>query len=200
MMGTLGRMLRALAALVLALLAAASPAAAQGGLSSLLSGYGGPGDGEQAILGQQVYGGGGTGRRAATPSRTKTPRAPSPTAIYAVPAPAAPAATPAAPAKRPAAHRTRRHHAAKPGTSTPARPPQRVAVVPAAKTPPAVVVRPTSAPAPLGGMSLLLIGALVVALLFLGLGSRRLAVLAAQHRRGTPRIPTAYAARPTQAP
>lgn len=208
MRGSLVRMGRVLAVLALSALAAA-PAAAKDGGSSLLSGYGGPGDGEQAMLGQQLYAPSRSGSRGANARSTPSaaPRAPSPTAIYATPAPAASPATPAAPSarahsSRPKAKAKHRRSGSHRKATKPAAFPQRAAVVPAGSgAAPAVVVRPTSAPAPLRGAALALAALLLAALLALGLTARRLAVLSAQQRRNAaPRGWTAYAGRPGQAP
>jgi hypothetical protein len=192
-------------ALLVALLALAPPALAADGGSSLLSGYGGPGDGEQAILGQQIYA--PKTKSSGATRRTPTPRAPSPTAIYA---PAAPAAAPSTPATAPASARppatkakarVRRHrsaHLRSAATRRRSARAHRIAVVP--NTPAPVVVRPSSAPSPLGGSALALAVGVLVVLLGLGLAARRLAVLSAMRRRGPAHRPTAYAARPGQAP
>lgn len=195
-MGSLGDMGRAATAIAAVVLVLAAPAAAKsGGGSPLLSGYGGPGDGEQALLGQQLYASGSAQRPAGR--ATGAPAAPSPTAIYQ---PAAPATAPArttTPARRSTTSKRARR-----GRGRGRRPaPPRAAVVPRRGASPApVVVRPTSAPAPLAGRSLVLAGAVLAALLALGLTARRLAVLSARRRRGGPRLRTAYAARPRQTP
>ena len=200
MTGSLERMWRALA-LPIAVLALAPPALASGGGSSLLSGYGGPGDGEQALLGQQLYApktkAAGAGRQAATPA------APSPTAIYA-PVKPAPAPTPSSPApasrRAPArrTHRAKTKHRRSAATRRRSARAHRIAVVPNAPAP--VVVRPSAAPSPLPGKTLALGVVVLVALLALALAARRLAVLSAMRRRSAVRMPTAYAARPGQAP
>jgi hypothetical protein len=194
-MGSLEGMRHAPAAVLLTLLLAAAPAAAKGGgsSSSLLSGYGGPGDGEQALLGQQLYAPAGSRGAVRGASRSGTPAAPGPTAIYAAPAPTqAPAPAPSATVPRPAvkAH-PRRGHRTHDTTARPAAP-NRAAAVPAPpRAAPRIVVAPTSAPSPLAGSVLALGGALIALLLALALAARRLAVLSAAGRRPIPPQPTA---------
>lgn len=79
--------------LTVGLVLAIAPGASAATSDSLLSGYGGPGDGEQALLGQTlIRDGGGSAPAASAPARP----APGPEEIYET-APAAPApATPAA--------------------------------------------------------------------------------------------------------
>lgn len=62
-------MRRALLLLIALAVSPAAPAAARGG--SLLSGYGGPGQGEQVLLGTQLFG--GSGSRPAAPRRATSP-------------------------------------------------------------------------------------------------------------------------------
>lgn len=166
-------MRRALAAIFLAL----APAAHAAGSDPLLSGYGGPGDGEQALLGATIIreapGGGGGG--------TPTPAAPSADALFeqADPTPAA-----APDAGRPAARPDRR----------PARRPQRPArerpaPTTAPKAPAASVGtggEAVSAPAPLAGRDLALLAAVLLGALALAGSARRLAVRAARERRPAP--------------
>jgi hypothetical protein len=166
-------MRRAAAILFLALV----PAAHAAGSDPLLSGYGGPGDGEQALLGttliRETPSGGGT----AGVSQTAAP-APSPDAIYETPAPAA--EQPAA--QRPAAQRPARERPArtKPARTEPAAPAQ------PQRTTPAAPATPASAPAPVAGRDLALLAAILLLALALAGCARRLAVRAARERRPVP--------------
>lgn len=175
----------ALALLVLVL----APAAHAAKTEPLLSGYGGPGDGEQALLGQTLLldgaggrGGGGGGTAGATSASPP----PSPDAIYeAIPDPT-PAAAPGAvpPPARPGRRPSRRPSSAnrkpgKPQAPAPARRP--------AADPPALAVgtggEALSAPAPFAGRDLLLLAAVLLGALALAGCARRLAVRAARGRR-----------------
>jgi hypothetical protein len=164
------------AALVLAL----APAASAADSDSLLSGYGGPGDGEQALLGATLIG--ESGGSAPASSGTPAAAAPAPDAIYAPaePAPAtAPATlTPTAPQKRPS--RRPRHSRIPIGTSTPEI--VHTTTAPTAPTAPAQAA-PASAPAPLDSRDLALVLAALIALGVLAACARRLAVRAARTRR-----------------
>lgn len=169
----------------LALLAAtltaglAGPAFAAGASDPLLSGYGGPGDGEQALLGQTLILGAGGSRGTS---------APSPEAIYAEPA--APVETPVAedPAADPQpAQPSRRPQrpARRPANAGP-RPtalPERSADAPASTTSAVGIGGPVAAPAPVDGRGALLIGAVALLLAALAVCARRLAVRAARARR-----------------
>jgi hypothetical protein len=163
-------MRRALATLFLAL----APAAHAAGSDPLLSGYGGPGDGEQALLGTTLI------REAPNSSGTagavQTAPAPSPEEIYETPPPATPARAPDA-EKKPARTKPAR---TKPARTKPAR------TKPAPRTEPAGQVGFGGTPAEpsiVAGRDLALLAAILLGAVALAGCSRRLAVRAARDRR-----------------
>lgn len=167
--------------LTVGLLLAIAPGASAATSDSLLSGYGGPGDGEQALLGQTLIRDGGSGSAASTPARP----APGPEEIYET-APAAPAAAraPATPAagKGPASDGAK----AKPkpqGEPKPARLPPEQVQKPSGPGGTSVAVGTggsESAGALFSGRDLALVLAALVALAVLAGCARRLAVSAAR--------------------
>ena len=169
-----------IARLAVLLVLALAPAAHAAGSDPLLSGYGGPGDGEQALLGETLIRESSSG--AALGATAQAP-APAPTAIYeadtATPAPlpqetAEPGdEAAAAPARKP----SRRPTASKPERpAKPSAPTSQVAVGTGD-------AEPVSAPAPIAARDLALLVALLLGLLALAGWARRLAVSAARMRR-----------------
>ena len=171
-------------------LALSGPALAAGHSDPLLSGYGGPGDGEQTLLGQTLIlgdsgsagpGGGGVAGATAAP-------APKPDALYeAAPEPAA--ETPAGgtgtgAAGTPAARRPGSGGRPSRGRERPEvrRPDPRPSAAPETVGTPA---RAVSAPAPVDGRDGLLLAAIALLIVALAGSARRLAVGAARSRRAT---------------
>jgi hypothetical protein len=95
------------AALVAAALCAFAPAA--GASSTLLSGYGGPGQGNQAIIGSSLVGGRGGGNGGGSGGGGSATSVPSSSSSIAVPQTQSVRPTTSAPAPRPKRHTAARH-------------------------------------------------------------------------------------------
>jgi hypothetical protein len=168
-------------ALAAALLLSFAPAASAAGQDSLLSGYGGPGDGEQALLGQTLIRDSGASGPATSPASSTSPPAatpaPGPQEIFK-PASAAPVqhARPAKPKPKPGSSHQSATVTPKPARPASTKPP---VTVPAARA-------SSEVPAAVGGRDIALAVAVIVVLGVLAGLARRLAVRAGRARRPLP--------------
>ena len=177
-----GMRLATLAAILVTALAA-GPALAAEASDPLLSGYGGPGDGEQVLIGQTLLldeggsRGGGTGAAAVPSADALYEEASAPAADPVQQA----EARPARPARRP--ERPAREPAVEEAQPTPAPDPAAGAAETGSAASAVGAGGPVSAPSPVDGRDVLLLGAVVLLLLALAGCARRLAVRAAHARR-----------------
>lgn len=159
--------------LTVAIVLAIAPGAAAAGSDSLLSGYGGPGDGEQALLGQTLLRDSASGGGGAPVASAPSPPAPGPEEIYET----APAATGAVPARDTgkAKPQTRPTPSTVPPSAVPRRPAATTSVLGTGGEPASASV--------FSGRDLALMVAVLIALAVLAACARWLAVGAARAAR-----------------
>jgi hypothetical protein len=172
-------------ALAASLLLALAPAASAAGSDPLLSGYGGPGDGEQALLGETLIRDSGASAPAGSSPAAPAPgpdelyapataTEPAPTPVQERPTPAPAPSEPATGGKQPRPQRRPDQGTAATTTTTEATAPVVSAVGSGGSA---------DAPSPVSGRDLALVLAALVALIVLAACARRLAVGAARTRR-----------------